>query len=205
TIIMIRTEFLGGDKKGGLEVSGKKVVDIGAYVGDTAIFFILEGARHVYAIEPYPHFYNIGKKNAVANGMGSRITMINAAVGKRSSSAKVDAAERNFAGKKLKARKNQKRIRIMNLSEIVGRYKIRDGALKVDCEGHEYEILLGADRETLRKFSHMEIEYHYGYSNIAKKLEGAGFSVRNQGATKRLNFGTRSVMVHGFMQAKRVG
>ena len=31
----------------------------------------------------------------------------------------------------------------------------------------------------LRKFGQIQIEYHYGYLNLKKKLEGAGFKVTN--------------------------
>ena len=38
-----------------LDVEGKNVVDVGANIGDTAIYFALKGAKHVYAFEPYPY------------------------------------------------------------------------------------------------------------------------------------------------------
>ncbi|MDT7858468.1 MAG: hypothetical protein RQ930_00225 [Candidatus Aenigmarchaeota archaeon] len=42
-----------------LKVRGKEVVDIGAYTGDSSIYFALNGAKHVYAFEPYPFSYRI--------------------------------------------------------------------------------------------------------------------------------------------------
>jgi len=35
-----------------LSVEGRVVVDVGAFVGDSAIYFALKGARRVIAIEP---------------------------------------------------------------------------------------------------------------------------------------------------------
>jgi len=35
----------------------KSVVDIGAFVGDTAIYFAIKGAEKVIAIEPHPGAY----------------------------------------------------------------------------------------------------------------------------------------------------
>jgi len=49
--------------------------------------------------------------------------------------------------------------------------------LKIDCEGCEYEVILNSSKTTLRKFSHILVEYHYGYKNIKKKLEKCGFQV----------------------------
>jgi len=39
-----------------LGVSNKDVIDIGANIGDTAIYFAVKGARHVYAFEPLSLF-----------------------------------------------------------------------------------------------------------------------------------------------------
>ncbi len=38
---------------GVLDVSGKVVIDVGASIGDSAIYFALKGARKVIAIEPH--------------------------------------------------------------------------------------------------------------------------------------------------------
>lgn len=204
TIVMVRNEFLGGDAKGSLEVKGRVVVDIGAYVADTAIFFVLEGARHVYAIEPFPYFYEIGRKNIAASRMESKITMVNAGVGGKSAEISVDSSKRSFSGSGFGGSGAKKQIQIMSLEEIVRKYRLKNAALKIDCEGYEYEILLNSDPNTLRKFDRMEIEYHYGYLNILKKLKEAGFKVTYKGTTKRYNFGSKSWMVYGFMQAKRI-
>jgi hypothetical protein len=55
--------------------------------------------------------------------------------------------------------------------------------LKVDCEGAEYDILMGADGGTLDRIAHMSIEYHDGVTALsgaalAAWLEGRGFRVR---------------------------
>ncbi len=41
-----------------LNVQDKSVLDIGAFVGDSSIYFILKGAKKVYAIEPHTSVYN---------------------------------------------------------------------------------------------------------------------------------------------------
>jgi len=38
-----------------LDVKGKRVLDVGASIGDTAVYFALRGAREVVAFEP-THF-----------------------------------------------------------------------------------------------------------------------------------------------------
>jgi hypothetical protein len=45
----------------------------------------------------------------------------------------------------------------------------------MDCEGCEYESILSAREDTLRKFRYMQIEYHYGYKDLKNKLEKRGY------------------------------
>ncbi|MEM3860276.1 MAG: hypothetical protein QW478_12900, partial [Candidatus Micrarchaeaceae archaeon] len=40
-----------------LKVEGKDVIDIGANIGDTAIYFAIKGARKVISLEPYPYTF----------------------------------------------------------------------------------------------------------------------------------------------------
>jgi hypothetical protein len=48
----------------------------------------------------------------------------------------------------------------------------------MDCEGCEYDVIFSSSKETLKRFSHIQIEYHYGYKNLKEKLEKCGFSVK---------------------------
>ena len=203
TILMIKNEFFRGESAW-LDVKGRDVVDIGAYVGDTAINFMLEGARHVYALEPYPYFYEVGKRNLTANKMQDKITLLNAGVAGKKQKVDVDASARSFSSKKFDGSGKKKGIEILSLKDLVERYKLKDAALKVDCEGYEYEIIINSDDSTLRRFFDMEIEYHYGYLNLERRLIKAGFEVDIHKPMKRFNFGTKSVMVNGFMHARRV-
>jgi SAM-dependent methyltransferase len=50
-----------------LDVKGKTVIDIGAGTGDTAIFFMLNGAKKVYAFEPSKGRYDAAMENVSAN------------------------------------------------------------------------------------------------------------------------------------------
>jgi len=65
-----------------LDVKGKDVVDIGANIGDSAIYFALKGAKHVYAFEPYHYSYEIAKRNIKLNNLEDRITLLSKGCGK---------------------------------------------------------------------------------------------------------------------------
>ncbi len=177
-ILTIIHEFLD-EAHLGLDVKGRDVVDIGAYIGDTPIYFALNGARHVYAFEPYPYSYNMAKRNASVNGLGRKITMINAGCGSKRGSMTIKTDEDNLAGSQLVPAKSGKSIRILPLGAIVKRYGLNNAALKVDCEGCEYDIILKSERETLRRFSNILIEYHYGHARLVKKLKESGFRIKH--------------------------
>jgi hypothetical protein len=69
-------------------------------------------------------------------------------------------------------------IYFYSLRELVDKYSTNSPAvLKLDCEGCEYDIIFSNDRILLGKFSHIQIEYHYGYEDLKKHLIGAGFTV----------------------------
>jgi len=62
-----------------LDVKGKRVLDVGASIGDTAVYFALRGAREVVAFEPYPFPYQFALRNVEVNGL-SNVRVINASI-----------------------------------------------------------------------------------------------------------------------------
>ena len=160
-----------------LNPKNRVIVDVGAWDGDTAIYFALNGARHVYAFEPYPYSYRIAKRNVAEAGLSGKITMVNEGCGK-SDTILIDGRYRNKVTSSLEDFRKGKKIRIRSLAEIRDKYRIKNGLLKIDCEGHEYELLLGADSKALRSFERIILGYHHGYKNLARKLRGNGFAVK---------------------------
>jgi FkbM family methyltransferase len=61
-----------------LSVKDRVVVDVGAFVGDSAIYFTLKGARKVIAIEPHPGAYKEMLDNIRLNNLENIIVPINA-------------------------------------------------------------------------------------------------------------------------------
>ncbi len=203
TLGMIMDEFIKGESSK-INVKGRNVVDVGAYVADTAICYVANDARHVYAFEPFPYFYRIGQMNIKANNMSKKITMVNAGCGGGSSKAEIDRSSKRFTRVTAQKKKGGKsnHIRIMSLEQVANVYKLKDAILKIDCEGCEYEIILKASRDVLRRFSEIQVEYHYGYKNIEERLREMGFDVKITKPTKKYNFATSSIMTVGFINAR---
>jgi predicted RNA methylase len=59
------------------DVTGKVAIDIGAAIGDTALFFKKCGAKFVYGYEPDEARARIAEKNIEINGMGHSVVLYN--------------------------------------------------------------------------------------------------------------------------------
>jgi len=159
-------------------VKGRDVIDIGAYVGDTAIYYYLYGnARHVYAFEPIPYIYKKGLQVIKRNNLMKFISFFNEGVSGEKGVIKVPKSGTNFDKVEPAESTEDKVIKIISLEDFVRKYKIDDAILKVDCEGCEYSIFQKASKEVLQRFVGIYIEYHYGYADLALRLKEDGFNV----------------------------
>lgn len=162
-----------------VDVRNKNVLDIGASCGDSAIYFGLNGAKSVIALEPYPFTYGVAQENIRLNNLQNKVLLVNQACRGESGNIVIDPKFQNNDRDALRHFKKGKKIKVTTLGDLVKKYRIEDGTLKVDCEGYEYEIIGGASTSTLRKFDSIAIEYHYGFRNLESRLRGAGFDVRH--------------------------
>lgn len=190
------------DEYGFLPVKDRVVVDVGASIGDSPLYFIAKGARRVYAYEPFPRTYQLAVENARQNGVEDRIHLERAAIGNWNGHVKLNEPIPTAFSKSVNAA-NGVSTDVVSLSEIVHKWSIRDGILKMDCEGAEYDAILDSSNEVLRSFSHIQVEYHYGYKLLESKLEQAGFIVSHKGPERYLPTNGDPVMYFGFVYAVR--
>jgi len=170
-----------------LDVTNRTVVDVGASIADTAIYFALRGAKRVIAFEPFPKIFEIAERNVKANGLEDKIILVNAGCGY---DGKVRVKEDVF-GEGVK-------IPMYSLNTIVSKFNVEKGSvLKVDCEGCEYDLFRNASREALDRFDQIEIEYHYGYKELVNILK------KNEFKTKITIPKYRSGIILGYIYAWR--
>jgi FkbM family methyltransferase len=160
-----------------LEVSGLNVVDVGANIGDSAIYFAAMGAKHVYALEPFPSSFEFARKNIQINDLEEKITIINAGVSDADGKIAIDPAFENTPMHQMRSSQSGIRVPILSLGTLMANYGINDAVLKMDCEGFEYPSILSSSPELLRRFRRVQIEYHYGPDKLVDKLRNSGFSV----------------------------
>jgi FkbM family methyltransferase len=187
-----------------MDVRDRMVVDIGASIGDSAMYFILNGADHVIVFEPYPYSYDKAIVNLEANGVSDAVTLVRKGVG-RERLIRLPSAFESGAGDSIKDSEDGLPTEIISLESLVRDYPVKDSILKVDCEGDEYPIILESSDEILRNFSEIGLEYHQGYLDLEKRLQKAGFSTRRVNRIrKRYNPEAGMCVFSGLIHAKRL-
>ena len=186
-----------------IAVKGETVLDIGAMIGDSAIYFALNGAKRVVALEPYPYSFTLAKENIALNKMNDKITLVNAACGADNKTVIIDPKFKNSNKDGIRKFSKGRKIEVIRLDQIIRRYHLNNAIMKMDCEGAEYGIILESSNETLRKFKTMVIEYHFGFRNIEKKLKDAGFKVRHTGSFYLSNTNDKHRVLCGLLYADR--
>lgn len=180
-----------------IDVRGRDVVDVGAYVDNTAIYYALvQRAKHVYAFEPYPYIYRTAARNVRSNKLDKQITTYNAAVSGVSGSASLDKDFTSFGMVDASSSSSAGGgVKVVSLDSTVRKLRIKHGALKVDCEGCEYSIFSHSSSKTLKSFDLIHVEYHYGYVDIVERLRREGFRVRHTKPKYNfMGFGSRPML-----------
>lgn len=161
-------------------IKGSVVLDIGTYIGDTAILFCIKGAEKVFAYEPYPLFYNISLKNIKLNNLEKKIEIKNCGIGEKNAVLDIKEGESlsSFTAFTLKKYPHAKevQIKIISFSKIIEDIE-RIDVLKMDCEGCEFSAILSCSPASLRKIKVMGIEYHNDPLPLIEHLKKAGFNV----------------------------
>jgi FkbM family methyltransferase len=174
----------------GFDLTDWLIIDVGAYIGDTPLYYAKRGA-FVVAVEPLPSNYEVMLWNLELNSdLKHRVIPVNAAISGRdgfvefSYSWFIDGGASIYGGGRFKVR-----VRSMRLSTLVkevtgmgldlGRFKIR--VLKMDCKGCEYDVINEVD--VLRLFDIVKIEYSgylrgKTYHELKSVLEKLGFICR---------------------------
>ncbi len=179
-----------------INAKGLDVVDIGAYYGETALYYALyQKARMVYGFEIEDKRVKLAKNLITSNNLSNRIKIFNKGVyATQSESNPTVNGEVKFLG----SSKNG-----TTLAEIVRRFKLSGAALKVDIEGAEYDLFKNVSSDDLKKFKEINIEYHFGYKTLVERLRREGYKVMYTKPRYQLNiFGWMGLTCQGDIVAK---
>lgn len=160
-----------------LDFLGKDVVDVGAFIGDSTVYSAWKGARRVYAYEPFPYAYRFAVHNVQINHM-KNVLVYNAAVGGRDGQMRINPTYASTIADKARDFGRGALIPVLSLESIVKEHNLKDAALKLDCEGSEYDVVCGSSNDTLGRFSSIIVEYHRGPQLLIQRFVAAGFDFR---------------------------
>lgn len=158
------------------------VIDIGAAMGDFSIFIAKKYPKAmVYPYEPYNKSFELLKRNIKINNLDNIFPTKKAVTSKSGyvsfliNSKAVQNTTTNFGNND-----SQKiKVKSTNLQHILDENKISCcDLLKIDCEGGEFDILLGCSKKTLSKIKSIVLEYHDGFSDYSHH-DLANFLINN--------------------------
>ncbi|PVX23776.1 MAG: hypothetical protein CW716_11415, partial [Candidatus Bathyarchaeum sp.] len=132
---------------GQYNLKNKTVVDVGAFIADSSIYFATKGAKKVLAYEP-SQMYKIAENNVKLNNLEHIVTLRNQAVAEKAGSIKLDYMPYNPGGSsttfshKKATQYDVEAVPLLTVRDEVDHIDL----LKLDCEGAEYQIIPEAQR-----------------------------------------------------------
>jgi FkbM family methyltransferase len=165
---------------------GGVVVDLGANIGTFSIYSAFKGSK-VYAVEPEPHNAEALNNNIILNNMQDLITHIPYGVSDKKGTAVITDMGGGASIKDDGMFGTE--IELMSLDSLFGLYNIDEvDILKIDVEGSEPEIILGASKENLQKCKYITMEFDHRTGNrigeMTQKLSET-HHVRTMGSWER--------------------
>jgi len=145
---------------------GRDVIDVGANIGDTALYFLLNGARKVIAVEPLPNVARCAEENVRLSSATDKVRVLNAALSYEPVSVPCDydvLSSRTFSTHNSSGPCKVPGVTLGDLLNMVNDPYL----LKMDCEGCEAQVILGPERERLKAFEHIIFEAHPGASGVS--------------------------------------
>lgn len=151
---------------------GDLFVDVGANVGSYTVLASAVCGAETIAIEPDPGTIVALKRNVEINGIGGRVSTVEAALGAQPGVAQFTVGLDTMNRMATVADTSVREVPVLRLDDVVGdRNPI---LLKLDVEGFETEVFAGA-RATLRKPSLVAIETESRDPILVSQLNAAGF------------------------------
>lgn len=159
------------------DYGGLRILDIGAYHGYTALYFLSRGAQSVVCVEPSPQSVERLRAQVLANPHAS-LQVYPVALG-----AQPGEAHLGIEGPPLlhtlqlaSVAEANLRVPVWNLAQLLDTigWDAIDLA-KVNCEGCEHALLLQSAAETLLRVRAYWVQVHGSPDAIQKRLLGLGY------------------------------
>jgi len=176
------------EKDYGTSFPGYRILDIGAYNGDTPLFFAAYGAEKVIAAEPAPDNYALAQQNISSSPYKERIELLPVAIAATDGEMAFHLDPGNPQSHALTLTgentayatyTEQVMVPVWSFARLVA-YSGWDtiDLVKLDCEGAEFPILTETPPDVLKKVKKWVIEYHADPQPLERCLQELGYSVQ---------------------------
>jgi FkbM family methyltransferase len=158
---------------------GTAVIDIGANIGNHAVFFAAVLGAPVHALEPYGPSHELLEINIAANGLDGRVVPYRLAAGDTAGAASPrPGPPGNLGATRMAFGEGDVSVRRLDTLDLRGPV----GLLKVDVEGAEPAVLRGAERliRTWLPDVMVEAGEPEAFQAVARVLLGFGYTPRGR-------------------------
>jgi hypothetical protein len=129
-------------------MDGRVIIDIGASIGDTALYFSSLGASQIYCYEPNKDRYEVAIQNIELNKLTDVIHIFN------------------------------ERATGTSIGNLISNYSLKNVFLKIDCDGCEYELFEKTDQQIFENINDIVMEHHGQPYPLISRLSTLGFRAK---------------------------
>lgn len=186
------------EEVGRLPIGDGVVCDIGANIGNHSLYFSIILGRKVFAFEPVRETFELLASNVCLNRCEDSIELFNLALGAAMASGAMTLTPGNLgASKFVRSPSGDTSMATLDASLPTG---TEVALVKIDVEGSEYDVLVGASN-TIKRCNPLliiEAQSHLAYVKIARLLEPMGYEpISMKGKTATFFFIHRSKWENG--------
>lgn len=98
------------DEYGYFDLKDKIVVDVGANIADSTVYFAKNGAKKVIALEPIKKNYDMAMENLKLNDLQNQVTLLMVGMGNESMAKKIDQDIIGHSGRPIERERNRSSI-----------------------------------------------------------------------------------------------
>ena len=130
-------------------VKDKEVIDIGAFLGDSALLLSNYTNKKIHSFEVSPKHCEVMKNNLIKNHIEDRVEIHNMGLGDEQTTMYLSRNE-VYSGQSV-SNHGSVPVPMDTVDNIVKKFNLNPGIIKADIEGYELKMLYGA-RETIKKY-----------------------------------------------------
>lgn len=148
----------------------KDIIDVGGFIGDSALIFSDYTNKNIYSFEPSSKNYDLMKKTIKMNEK-TNIIPINKGLGSKTCSAEmsleVNSSLKTNQDVNIENLNGDKEIvKIIKLDDYVKQNNLNVGLIKVDIEGNEQDFLKGAEKTIKKQKPSLLISIYHNASDF---------------------------------------